>query len=117
MPQPFTSSTRACVVVVLMTTAPVAEAANARSSSCVPDHAPEAFIKHDGKGMLASVVDNTIIHLLDRWPLPSVDYQHQPSAATRLINGAYCTVVGRAGSRDKGDKQPSEKALWPSGQA
>jgi hypothetical protein len=66
MPHPYTFSARACVVVVLMTTAPVAEAANSRSSACDPDHAPEAFIRHDGKGMLASVVDNTvIIHLLD----------------------------------------------------
>jgi hypothetical protein len=51
-----------------MTTAPVAEAANSRSSSCVPDHAPEAFIEDDGKGIPASIVVNTIvIHLLDRW--------------------------------------------------
>jgi hypothetical protein len=48
-----------------MTTAPVAEAANSRSSSPVPDHAPEAFIRHDGRGIPASIVDSiVIIHLL-----------------------------------------------------
>ena len=65
MPHPLTSSTRACVVVVLITTAPVAEAANSRNSLCVPDQAPEAFITHDGKEIPASLVDNpVIIHLL-----------------------------------------------------
>jgi hypothetical protein len=93
-----------------MTTAPVAEAADARNSLCVPDHAPEAFIKHDGKGRPASIVDNTvIIHFLDKWLLPSVDRRHQPSAAKRLSNAAYCSVIRPEGSRDKGDEPPSEK--------
>jgi hypothetical protein len=40
------------------------KAASARRSARVPDHAPEAFIKHDRKGIPASVVANTvIIHL------------------------------------------------------
>src|SRR5918996_5629326 len=102
MPQPFTSSPRACVVVVLITVAPVAEAANARSSSCVPDHAPEAFIKHDGKGMPASVVDNTIIiHLLGRWLCRRSIISTSPLLQRVSEIAPYCTVVGREGSRDK----------------
>ena len=77
MPHPFTSAIRASVVVVLMTTPPVAEAANSRSSSRVPDHAPDAFIRHDGKRIPANVVDNVvIIHLLSRERVLSVAQHH-----------------------------------------
>jgi hypothetical protein len=77
-----------------MPTAPVAEAASPRSASRVPDHAPEAFIRHDGKVMLASVVDHPgIMSLLMRWPSSSADAQDRPTAAKSPVKGAYSTVV------------------------
>jgi hypothetical protein len=62
-----------------MTTAPVAEAASSRGSSRVPDHAPEAFIRHDGKGIPANVVDSLVImHLLMWWLQLLVEHQFVP---------------------------------------
>jgi hypothetical protein len=77
-----------------MTAAPVAEAASSRSSSRVPDHAPEAFIRHDGKVIFASVVHSPgTMFLLIRWPLSSADAQDRPTAAKSPVKGAYSTVV------------------------
>src|SRR5918912_1087295 len=118
MPHPFTSSTRACVVAVLRTTAPGAEAASSRSSSRVPDHAPEAFIRHRGRWIPASVVDSVVMMpLLTWWLRPSADHQDCPSDRVYPINGAHSTVLAPVGSRQKPADPVRDKGVCLSGQA